>query len=227
MTKVLIVVTNNQRFGQLARPTGLWLSESVHFQAVMAANQIEVDYVSPQGGYVPLDPGSLTDMDATTWRYYNDSKFRNRDLARSFAPEEVDPADYAAIYFAGGHGVLWDFPNNSALAKLAATIDANGGITAAVCHGVVGLLGLKTVDGQSLIAGKQVAGFSNEEETMNQLTAVVPFLTEDALIKAGAKYSSAKAYTPHVVVDGRLVTGQNPQSASGVANAVIDLLRTK
>ncbi|MFC6182219.1 type 1 glutamine amidotransferase domain-containing protein [Lactiplantibacillus daowaiensis] len=225
MTKVLVVVTNNQRFGALDRATGLWLSESVHFQAVMAEHGIDVDYVSPKGGYVPLDPGSLTDMDATTWRYYNDADFRNRDLAQSFTPAEVNPADYAAIYFAGGHGVLWDFPNNVDLAKLADVIHQNGGITAAVCHGVVGLLGLHETDGRELIADKHVAGFSNEEEAINQLTDAVPFLTQDALVKAGGLYTSAAAYTAHVVVDGNLVTGQNPQSAKGVAEAVVKLLQ--
>ncbi|WP_024626084.1 type 1 glutamine amidotransferase domain-containing protein [Lactiplantibacillus fabifermentans] len=225
MTKVLVVVTNNHRFGDQKRATGLWLSESVHFHAVMAAHQIDVDYMSPRGGYVPLDPGSLADMDDTTWQFYDDEKFRNQYLAKTLAPADVNPADYAAIYFAGGHGVLWDFPNNPDLAKVADAIHQNGGITAAVCHGVVGLLGLHATDGTELIAGKHVAGFSNEEEAINQLTDAVPFLTEDALIKAGGQYTSAQAYTEHVVVDGKLVTGQNPQSAKGVADAVVKLLQ--
>ncbi|VDG20014.1 type 1 glutamine amidotransferase domain-containing protein [Lactobacillus farciminis KCTC 3681 = DSM] [Lactiplantibacillus mudanjiangensis] len=224
MTKVLVVVTNNHRFGDLKRATGLWLSESVHFHAVMAENKIDVDYVSPKGGYVPLDPGSLADMDDLTWKFYDNADFRNQYLAQSLAPKDVNPTVYDAIFFAGGHGVLWDFPNNPDLAKLADAIHQNGGVTAAVCHGVVGLLGLHGTDGQALIAGKQVAGFSNEEETINQLTDAVPFLTEDALIKAGGQYTSSPAYTEHVVVDGNLVTGQNPQSAKGVAEAVVKLL---
>lgn len=222
--KVLVVVTSTDRFSDLDRATGLWLSESVHFHAVMADHGIDVDYVSSQGGYVPLDPGSLDGMDDTTWAYYNDSAFRNHYLAQSLKPQDVNPQDYAAIYFAGGHGAMWDFPNNPDLMSIADAIHANGGVTAAVCHGVVGLLGLHETDGQELIASKQVAGFSNEEEQQNQLTDAVPFLTQDALIKAGGKYSQSAAYTPHVVTDGRLVTGQNPQSARGVGEAVLQLL---
>lgn len=124
------------------------------------------------------------------------------------------------IYFAGGHGVLWDFPNNVTLGKLALTIADNGGIVSAVCHGVVGLLAMG-----DFINGKQLTGFTNEEEDINKLTDVVPFLTEDALKKAGAVYSKAAAYTENVVADGHLITGQNPQSAHEVGVQVAQLLQ--
>lgn len=226
MTKALIVVTNTAKFDTINRATGVWLSEATHFHDVMAQHNIDVDYVSPQGGYVPLDPGSLAPdaMDATNWQFYNDATYRNHQLGHSLTPGEITPTDYDIIYFAGGHGVMWDFPQNTQLGQIAQQIAANGGIVSAVCHGVVGLLAMKNADDTAWISGKHLTGFTNEEETMNQLTQAVPFLAEDALKAAGAHHTKAAAYTENVVVDGRLVTGQNPQSARGVGEAVIKLL---
>lgn len=222
MTKALIVVTNTARFGDLNRATGVWLSEATHFHDVMDANHIEVDYLSPKGGYVPLDPGSLaeSEMDALNWRYYGNADYRQHNLANSLAPADVNPADYDIIYYAGGHGTMWDFPESNAVARIAETIYAHGGLISAVCHGVVGLLPIKNPDGSQFINGRKLTGFTNEEEEINQLTHAVPFLAEDALKAAGADYSKADAYTEHVVVDGRFVTGQNPQSAHGVGEEV-------
>lgn len=225
MTKVLVVLTNQQSFDTINRAAGIWLSEATHFVDVMAANHIDVDYVSPSGGYVPIDPGSLMPdaLDAVNNRFYNDADFRKRALAASLSPAQVTALDYQAIYFAGGHGTMWDFPHNQALGAIAKQIYDNGGYLTAVCHGVVGLLPVKD-DGQALIAGKHITGFSNEEEAINHLTDAVPFLAEDALKAAGAQYSSAAPYTKNVVVDGQLITGQNPQSARGVGEALIQAL---
>lgn len=220
MTKALIVVTNHARFDGTNRATGLWFSEATHFHDVMSQNGIGVDYVSPEGGYVPLDPASLTQMDDLNWTYYGDQSFRQKYLAHSLAPVQVDPTLYDLIYFAGGHGVLWDFPKNHALADIAKQIDAQGGLVTAVCHGVVGLLAMG-----DFIKGKKLTGFTNEEEAINQLTNTVPFLTEDALKAAGADYSKADAYHEYVVADGRLITGQNPQSARAVGQKAVDWLQ--
>ncbi|WP_461213598.1 type 1 glutamine amidotransferase domain-containing protein [Lacticaseibacillus sp. GG6-2] len=222
MSRALIVVTNHARFDGRNRATGLWLSEATHFHDVMSQNGIAVDYVSPAGGFVPLDPGSLAEgqMDALNWSYYGDSSYRQKYLANSLAPNQVDPAAYDLIYFAGGHGVMWDFPHNAALGTLALTIYQQGGIVSAVCHGVVGLLTMS-----DFIKDKHLTGFTNEEERLNQLTDAVPFLTEDALKKAGADFSEAKAYTEHVIIDKRLITGQNPQSAHQVGVEAVRLLQ--
>ena len=227
MTKALIVVTNTAKFPTINRATGLWLSEATHFHEVMAENNIEVDYVSPNGGYVPLDPGSLApdSMDETNWKYYTDINYRNEKLANSLKPADINSKDYDIIYFAGGHGVMWDFPDNEELGKISQDIYDQGGIVSAVCHGVVGLLSMKDAAGKNWISGKNLTGFTNEEEELNQLTDAVPFLTEEALKEAGANHSKAAAYTENVVTDGRLVTGQNPQSAHGVGEAVIALLK--
>lgn len=226
MTKALIVVTNTAQFGSLKRPNGVWLSEATHFQQVMADNDIDVDYLSPRGGYVPLDPGRIAvdAIDDVSWHFYGDHEFRQRNLANSLRPDQVNPADYDIIYYAGGHGTMWDFPDSTAVAEIARKIYAHGGIISAVCHGVVGLLALQQ-DGQHFISGKKLTGFTNEEETINKLTDAVPFLAEDALREAGADYSKSAAYTEHVVTDGHLITGQNPQSARGVGLAVIAALQ--
>ena len=226
MTKALIVVTSTAKFGSRMQATGVWLSEAAHFHAVMKAHDIAVDYVSPEGGYVPLDPGSLLpdNLDPTSWEFYSDASYRQHYLAEALKPSDVQPDDYDLIYFAGGHGTMWDFPENKALAAIAQQIYANGGLVTAVCHGVVGLLPMTTATGAAFIKGRKLTGFTNEEEAINKLTDAVPFLAEDALREAGSDYSKAAPYTEHVVVDGRLITGQNPQSARAIALKVVEQL---
>lgn len=226
MTKVLVVLTNHQKFDTINRATGLWLSEATHFVNVMKNNNVGVDYVSPKGGYLPVDPGSMdsSQYDEINHRFYDDAEFRNRALGASLKPSEVQAANYDAIYFAGGHGTVWDFPNNTELGLIAKQIYDNGGIISAVCHGVVGLLSIEGDNGK-FINGKNLTGFTNEEEKINELTNDVPFLAEDALKDAGAHHNAAAPYTKNVVVDGRLITGQNPQSAQGVGEALIDALK--
>ena len=226
MTKALIVVTSTAQFDHRMQATGVWLSEATHFHAVMKEHGITVDYVSPEGGYVPLDPGSLLpeNLDPTSWELYSDNHYRQHYLAEALQPSAVQPDDYDLIYFAGGHGTMWDFPGNNELAAIAQQIYANGGLVTAVCHGVVGLLPIRESDGTAFIKGRKLTGFTNEEEAINKLSDTVPFLAEDALRNAGSDYSKAAPYTEHVVVDGRLITGQNPQSARGVALKAIALL---
>ena len=137
---------------------------------------------------------------------------------------EVDPTPYRAIFFAGGHGTMWDFPRDPDLARLARSIYEAGGVVAAVCHGPAALVNLTLSDGSRLVAGKQVAAFTNDEEKAVGLAEVVPFSLADQLVKAGAEHLPAPNFTAQVVADGRLVTGQNPASARGVAERVVALL---
>ncbi len=228
MTKALIVATNVPKFENTNRATGLWLREATHFHQVMRANEIEVDYASPLSGYIPLDPTCLSgdNMDETDWQFYLDDNFRNTSLANSKSPANLNPGDYQVIYFAGGHGDLWDFPENKALAKLAQTIDEGGGIIAASCVGVVALLAMRTKEGHRFTAGRKLTTFTNDEEALNGLTSEVNFLPEDALRKSGATIVKRDPFEPNVVVDGNLITGQNPNSVTGVGEAVIkDLLK--
>ncbi|MGQ7470991.1 type 1 glutamine amidotransferase domain-containing protein [Streptococcus suis] len=224
MKKALIVLTNTEQYGEHERLTGLWLSELTHFYDELVKAGYEADFVSPKGGYVPLDPHSLTMMDDVDRTYYKDADFRNRALGQTLRPEEVKATDYELIYYTGGHGVMWDFPESVEIAELASQIYQNGGLVTAVCHGVAGLLPIKDEAGQPLIAGKVITGFTNQEEELNGTTGLVPFLTETALLEKGAKIDIGPAFTPVVRQDNRIVTGQNPQSARALGQTVVSIL---
>lgn len=224
MKKVLVVLTNVQQYGEHERLTGLWLSELTHFYDELVKVGYEADFVSPKGGYVPLDPHSLTMMDDVDRTYYRNATFRNRALGQTLRPEEVKATDYELIYYTGGHGVMWDFPESVEIAELASQIYQNGGLVTAVCHGVAGLLPIKDEAGQPLIAGKVVTGFTNQEEDLNGTADLVPFLTETALREKGAKVEIGTAFSPVVRQDDRILTGQNPQSARALGQAVVSKL---
>ncbi|HEL1542275.1 TPA: type 1 glutamine amidotransferase domain-containing protein [Streptococcus suis] len=224
MKKALIVLTNIEQYGEHDRLTGLWLSELTHFYDELVKAGYDADFVSPKGGYVPLDPHSLTMMDDVDRTYYKNADFRNSALGQTLRPEEVKAADYELIYYTGGHGVMWDFPESVEIAELASQIYQNGGLVTAVCHGVAGLLPIKDEAGQALIAGKVVTGFTNQEEELNGTADLVPFLTETALREKGAKVEIGTAFSPVVRQDDRILTGQNPQSARALGQAVVSKL---
>ncbi|NQN68069.1 type 1 glutamine amidotransferase domain-containing protein [Streptococcus suis] len=224
MKKALIVLTNIEQYGEHERLTGLWLSELTHFYDELVKVGYEADFVSPKGGYVPLDPHSLTMMDDVDRTYYRNATFRNRALGQTLRPEEVKATDYELIYYTGGHGVMWDFPESVKIAELASQIYQNGGLVTAVCHGVAGLLPIKDEAGQPLIAGKVVTGFTNQEEELNGTADLVPFLTESALREKGAKVEIGTAFSSVVRQDDRILTGQNPQSARALGQTVVSML---
>lgn len=222
--KMLVVLTSVEKYPNLDRATGLWLGEAVHFVKKVEAAGYEVDYVSPRGGYTPIDPHSLAMADATDWEWYQNKAFMNR-LGTTLKPSEINPDDYVAIYFAGGHGVIWDFPENETLQSISRQIYEKGGVVSSVCHGAVGLLNIKLSDGSLLVKGKQLTGFSNEEEKLAELDKFVPFLTETALVLRGAIYKKAdQPWAPFALADGRLITGQNPASGGAVAELLIAAL---
>ncbi|HIX01641.1 MAG TPA: type 1 glutamine amidotransferase domain-containing protein [Candidatus Ligilactobacillus excrementigallinarum] len=164
-------------------------------------------------------------MTPLDWEYYQNSSFMSR-LGNTLAADSITPDDYNVIYFTGGHGVIWDFPDNEKLQSIAMSIYNQGGIVSSVCHGAAGILNLKTSDGKYLIDGKKVTGFSNSEEKEVQLDHLVPYLTEDELVKRGASYEkSANNWESFAVADGRLITGQNPASGKAVAQKVIETLK--
>lgn len=224
MKNILIVLTNTEKYGKLNKPTGLWLSELTHFYDVIVKNGMKADFVSPNGGYVPLDPKSLQQMDETDWKWYENEEFRNKALGSTYKPQDIDPGQYVAIYYAGGHGVMWDFCESQSLAKIAGKIYKNNGYVTAVCHGVVGLVNVKDEADGYLLKGKTITGFTNEEENMNGTNKEVPFLAEDALKERGAIFKAGAAFTEVVRVNGRLITGQNPQSAHSVGEELVKKL---
>ena len=224
--KVLIVLTNHEQYPESDDTTGLWLGELVHFYDLLQKAGYEMDFVSPAGGQVPLDPLSLNRIfaDGTVRDYLQDEAFMAR-LKTTLAPDQVRPADYAAVYFAGGHGTMWDFPDSKPLQEICRRIYERGGVVSSVCHGAAALLDVKLTDGSHLIAGKRLTGYSNLEELVALRRNQVPFLLESELKKRGAEYSKGwLPLTSYALVDGRRVTGQNPSSTKAVARKLVDLL---
>lgn len=227
MTKrILHVVTNVAHYADPAEPTGLWLSELTYAYQLFAEKGWEQRIVSPKGGVSPLEPRSLKwpNIDATAKAWLADDT-RMALLSETARPDEIDPTTFDAIYFTGGHAVMWDFPNDTALQRITRDIYERGGIVSSVCHGYCGLLNTKLSDGALLVAGRRITGFAWTEEVLAGVAKKVPYNAEQAMLDRGAHYEKALLpFTPKVVVDGRLVTGQNPQSAKATAEKVAALL---
>jgi putative intracellular protease/amidase len=219
MTRVLIVLSSHDRLGDTGRSTGWYLPEAAHPWKLFAAAGIDVDFVSPKGGVNPMD--GVDRNDAVQLDFLSTFGDAGPDTK---TPEQVDPAGYDGILYVGGHGTMWDFADNEALAGIARNIYESNGVVGAVCHGPAGLVNIKLSDGSYLVAGKQLAAFTNEEEAAVGLTDVVPYLLADALIGHRAKHMTVGNFAANTVVDGRLVTGQNPASAVGVGEAMVKLL---
>ncbi|MBG1272901.1 type 1 glutamine amidotransferase domain-containing protein [Lactobacillus paracasei subsp. paracasei] len=225
MTKVLVVLTNTTRYQHTDAPTGLWLGEAAEFVDAMQQANIAVDYVSPKGGFVPLDPRSMKYTNPAIMKIYEDHDFQERALTASLRPEQVNPAEYDAIYFTGGHGVMWDFPDNQALQAIALAIYQHQGYVTSVCHGVAGLLNIKDQAGQYLIAGKKITGFTHAEEILTGKQKVVPFLNKTVANKHNAHFVQKRAYKSFAVQDGQLITGQNPFSVKALTDLLVPQLK--
>ncbi|AMY05868.1 type 1 glutamine amidotransferase domain-containing protein [Staphylococcus condimenti] len=226
MKKIMIVNTSSDHFGENEKPTGLWLGELVHFYDYFNNDNYQIDLFNIEGGNTPIDPVSLKPytLDKVTKKYYEDEQFMEL-LKNSPAVSDANPSEYDVIYFTGGHGVMFDFPENQDIQRAIKEIYSNGGIVSAVCHGLAALLNVKDDNGRFLIDHKAITGFSNVEEVLANRKKLVPFMLEDELKKRGANYSKAKLpLRPYVEVDGRLVTGQNPESPKQVAEAVSKIL---
>lgn len=228
MTKrILNVVTNVAHYDEPEHPTGLWLSELTHAWRVFDEHGLEQTLVSPSGGKVPLEPRALKfpnyDKTAKAWRA-DPGKMALLENTRS--PDEIDSADYGAIYFTGGHAVMYDFPDSIGLQRITREIYERGDIVASVCHGYCGLLNTTLSDGSYLIAGKKMTGFSWREEVLARVDKLVPYNAEQRAKDRGALYEKAKLpFISYAVVDGNLVTGQNPASAKETAKKLASLLR--
>ncbi len=223
MTKrILHVVTNVGQYDDPGHPTGLWLSELTHAWQVFEENGFEQSIVSPAGGRSPLEPRSLKfpnyDRTAKAWRADPAKMALLENTAR---PEEIDSADFDAIYFTGGHAVMYDFPGSEGLQRITREIFERGGIVSSVCHGYCGLLNTRLSDGSYLIGGRTMTGFSWREEKLAGVDTLVPYNAEEEAKKRGALYRKAKIpFVSYVVTDGALVTGQNPGSAKETARKV-------
>lgn len=215
---VLFVLTSHGVLGDTGRPTGYTVSEAADPWAVFVRHGWGVHVATVAGGPAPEDGFDPEDVTQTAWKADPDVRHQ---LATAPQPAHVNAALYDVVYLVGGHGTMWDFPGDAALSALIADVWDRGGVVAAVCHGPAALTTARRHDGALLIDGLRVTGFSDAEESAVGLTDVVPFLLADRLAAAGGRYTEGPLWQPHVVTDGRLVTGQNPASAAGVAEAAI------
>jgi putative intracellular protease/amidase len=222
--KVLIVLTSHDTLGNTGKETGFYLPEVTHPLDAFTRAGLTVDFVSPQGGKAPMVGIDLDDPLNKGFLEDSEQVFR---VENTLNPAQIDPAEYGAIFYAGGHGTMWDFADNDRLAEIAAAIYEAGGIVGAVCHGPAGLVNIKLSDGQYLVANKTVAAFTNEEEAAVGLTEIVPFLLESKLIERGANFTKVPNFQVCVVASERLVTGQNPASAAGVGERMVELLQNR
>jgi putative intracellular protease/amidase len=220
MKHAVIVVTSHSDLGQTGRKTGYFLSEVSHPCRILAEAGMEITFASPRGGKAPVDERSI-DMSDLDNRWLLDHARYAAMLENTRPLGEVLAKEVDVIFFAGGHGAMWDFPDDRDVIRLSQAVIEKGGIVAAVCHGSSALLNVKDKEGHYLVSGAKVTGFTNLEETMVELDTVVPFLLESKLKERGADFESETIWQPHVTVDQRLITGQNPASARGVAQAIV------
>ena len=224
--KILALSTSVHRYEKSGIHTGMWLGEYTHFYDVLTEAGHDVTLASVDGGAVPIDPVSLKtpviQLGGTNKRY-EDPKFMDQ-LEDTPAIADVNLDEFDGIFLIGGHGTLFDFQNEAVNKAVAHFADA-GKIVSAVCHGPAGLLDVTLADGTKLLDGRRVTGYSWTEEKLARRTEEVPYSLEDKLSEQAAEYTTAKVpMTKHVVVDGKLITGQNPTSAAGVGEAVVEAL---
>ncbi|WON78402.1 type 1 glutamine amidotransferase domain-containing protein [Serratia sp. UGAL515B_01] len=223
--KILMVLTSHDTLGNTGDKTGFWLEEFASPYYVFLDAGAEITLASPKGGQPPLDPkSSQPDAQTASTERFNKDTSAQQALANTLKLEEVNIDDFDALFYPGGHGPLWDLAENAHSIALIEQFQAQNKPVAAVCHAPAVLRHVKNEAGKPLVMGKQVTGFSNSEEEAIQLTQVVPFLVEDMLKANGGHYSRAENWHSHVVVDGLLITGQNPASSDATAEALLKLL---
>lgn len=224
--KVLIVLTSHAELGSTGKKTGFWIEEFAAPYYLLSDAGLELTIASPKGGQPPIDPKSEAPDAQTeaTKRFSRDQELQAK-LAKTVKLEDVNQADYDAVFYPGGHGPLWDLANDeNSIALIEAFYNAKKPV-ALVCHAPAALVKVKTQDGQPLVKGKHVTGFSNTEEEAVQLTEVVPFLLEDELKNLGGLYSKGADWGSYVLKDGLLITGQNPGSSEEAARVLLNKLQ--
>lgn len=227
MNKILIIVTGVAKYENSKLQTGLWLSELTHLYHSATEQGDEVTIASPKGGNTPIDPESLKPMvlDKITKSYWADDAFKAL-LQQTKSLKEVALQAFDCVYLAGGHGTMYDFPNDTTLQQIIRQHYEQGKLVAAVCHGVGGLLNVLLSDGTYLIKGKTITGFNWFEESLARRKKQVPFNLEQALKDRGADYRKALIpMTSKVLVDDNLITGQNPFSSKEIAQMIMQALQ--
>ena len=223
--KILMVLTSHAELGDTGRKTGFWVEEFAAPYYVFTDAGAEVTLTSPKGKKPPIDPSSTKEDAQTnaTKRFDADEELQER-LAQTVKMEDIDSADYDAVFYPGGHGPLWDLANDLKSISLIEEFNAQMKPMAFVCH-APGVLANVEDHKKPLVRGKNVTGFANSEEEAAGLTDVVPFLVEDKLNQLGANYSKGEDWNSYVMVDGRLITGQNPASSAKAARELLKMLQ--
>ena len=224
--QILMVVTSNSTMGSSGKATGIWAEElALPYCAFIDAGH-SVTLVSPLGGAVPIDAGSVKAQGsnhASVDRFLSDTKAQAA-VANTLKAEGVNAARFDALFFPGGHGTMWDLPSDAGVTRAVEEAFAAHKIIASVCHGAAGLVSAKRPDGLSIVAGKRVNSFTDSEEEAVGLTTVVPFQLESRLRSLGGVFENAANWQTFAVRDGWLITGQNPQSSALVAQLVLAAL---
>ena len=224
--KILFVLTSHDKLGDTGKKTGFWVEEFASPYYTLLDKGATITIASPKGGAAPIDPSSDSTDAATadTERFNNDADAKNR-IANTMLLADMNPDDFDAVFYPGGHGPLWDLANDTTSIALIEKFNSQNKPIAFVCHAPVALKGVKNANGSFFVKGKKVTGFSNKEETAVNLTEVVPILLEDMLIEKGAFYSNVENWKPYAVQDGNLITGQNPASSELVAEKLLESLK--
>ncbi len=223
--KILIVLTSHSELGNTGEKTGFWVEEFAAPYYVLSEAGADITLASPKGGQPPIDPKSTQPEAQTeaTRRYYADKELQDK-VAHTQKLSGIKTEEYDAVFYPGGHGPMWDLNKDEASIQLIQDFYEAGKPVGAVCHAPAALVNVKLKNGDPLVKGKKVTGFTNTEEDAVQLTDVVPFLLEDALKDKGGLYSKGADWSSYVVKDGNLVTGQNPASSKEVAEEILSLL---
>lgn len=223
--KILMVLTSHDQLGNTGNKTGFWLEEFAAPYYIFKDAGADIALASPKGGQPPLDPKS-DDPDAQTeaTRRFRDDKDAQQLLANTHRIADIQAQDFDAVFYPGGHGPLWDLAEDrDSIALIESFIGASRPV-AAVCHAPGVLRHVKDANGEPLVSGKKVTGFSNSEEDAVGLTDIVPFLVEDILQQNGGRYSKGDDWSSYVLTDGLLITGQNPASSEATAKALLKQL---
>lgn len=224
--KVLMVLTSHDQLGSTGKKTGFWLEELAAPYYVFKDAGAEIVLASPKGGQPPLDPKSNEpDFQTDDTRRFDADPAAKAALASTKRLDTIKPEDFDTVFYPGGHGPLWDLAEDPHSMKLIEIMLGAGKPVALVCHAPGVLRHATRPDGRPLVEGKNVTGFTNTEEEAVGLTKIVPFLVEDELKAKGGKFSKAGDWASHVVIDGLLITGQNPASSGPTATALLDRLR--
>ncbi|WP_025565069.1 type 1 glutamine amidotransferase domain-containing protein [Psychromonas sp. SP041] len=220
--KILMVLTSHDKLGDTDHKTGFWVEEFAAPYYVFKDAGFDITLASPLGGQPPIDPTSqLSDFETDATKRYDQDEVVKEELANTVVLSSVNESDYDSVFYPGGHGPLWDLAYNADSIKLIESFLAANKPVGAVCHASAVLLDIKDANGEFVIKGKAVAGFTNSEEDAVQLTDIVPFLVEDELIKRGADYQKVDDFAAFAVQDGLIISGQNPASSELVAEKLV------